>query len=183
MTERVIMAGFGGQGLMLIGKLLAEVAMHEGKQVTYFPCYGTEVRGGTANCHVVVSDEEIFSPVVEEADSLIIMNQDSYDTFAAILKPEGALFLNTSMAKTDPKGKGRAIGLPATELATSLGNVLVANMIMVGAYNAAKEVVADESIVSYLETSLTGKKHALLGLNKRALAEGRRLFEKISRST
>jgi len=182
MTERIIMAGFGGQGLMLIGKLLAEVAVDEGRQVTYFPCYGTEVRGGTANCHVVISDDEIFSPVVEKADSLIIMNQASYDTFAGILKQDGMLFLNTSMAQPDPAGPGRVVEIPATELAASLGNTMVANMIMIGAYNAARQVVADESFVKHLEASLTGKKRALLALNKQAFAEGRRIVENLGQA-
>ena len=89
MLERVIMAGFGGQGMMFIGKLLAQAGMEDGRNVTYFPAYGAEVRGGTANCHVVMSSEEISSPVVETADTLIIMNQPSFAKFAPGSSPTG----------------------------------------------------------------------------------------------
>jgi 2-oxoglutarate ferredoxin oxidoreductase subunit gamma len=99
MTEKIILAGFGGQGMMLLGKLLAQAAMADGKQVTYFPSYGTEVRGGTAVYHLIVSSEEIFSPIIEEADTLIVMNQPSYQKFKGMLKPDGLLLLNTSMIK------------------------------------------------------------------------------------
>ncbi|HHT9110127.1 MAG TPA: 2-oxoacid:acceptor oxidoreductase family protein, partial [Candidatus Brocadiaceae bacterium] len=91
MTEKIILAGFGGQGMMLLGKLLAQAAMTEGKYVTYFPSYGTEVRGGTAVYHLIISNEEIFSPLIEETDTLIVMNQPSYQKYKGMLKHQGLL--------------------------------------------------------------------------------------------
>ena len=140
MTEQVIMAGFGGQGVMLIGKTYAGSAMHAGKEVTFFPSYGAEVRGGTAHCHIIVSDGPIYSPMVELADSLIIMNQPSYEKFRQRLRPEGLLLLNSSMAQMDKareaESQALALAIPATELANELGNVRVANVIMLGVYAA-----------------------------------------------
>jgi len=177
MTERVIMAGFGGQGLMLLGRLLAQVAMEEGKNVTFFPSYGTEVRGGTANCHVVISDGEIFSPVVEDADSLIIMNQASCERFNNRLKPDGVIVYNSSMVHPISKN-GDALAVPATETAVELGSTKVGNMVMMGAYNAMKEIVSVDGIIECLKKSLTGKKAALLEVNRKALERGREIYER-----
>jgi 2-oxoglutarate ferredoxin oxidoreductase subunit gamma len=173
MTERVIMAGSGGQGLMLIGKLLAHVVMREGKHVTFLPSYGTEVRGGTANCHVVISTEEIFSPFVEEADTLLIMNQQSYDKFKSILRPGGTLLVNSSMVHPAAAADGAdLIQIPATECASELGNVRVANMVMAGAYNALKNLVQTANLLAELQATLAGKKAALFEINKKALERG-----------
>jgi 2-oxoglutarate ferredoxin oxidoreductase subunit gamma len=177
------MAGYGGQGLMLIGKLLAHVVMREGKHVTFLPSYGTEVRGGTANCHVVISTEEIFSPVVEVADSLLIMNQPSYEKFKGHLKPGGTLLINSSMVRPDAVANGaELIAVPATEWASELGNVLVANMVMAGAYNSAKKLVSISNILAELKATLTGKKAGLFELNKRALKRGAALYPKLQRT-
>ena len=172
MIERVIMAGHGGQGLMLIGKLLAHVVMREGKHVTFLPTYGTEVRGGTANCHVVISTEEIFSPVVEVADSLLIMNQPSCDKFKGCLKPGGTLLINSSLVHPDAANGAKLIAVPATECAAELGNVRVANMVMAGAYNALKKLVSTENLLTELQATLAGKKPGLFELNKQALERG-----------
>jgi 2-oxoglutarate ferredoxin oxidoreductase subunit gamma len=175
MTERVIMAGHGGQGLMLIGKLLSHVVMREGKHVTFLPTYGTEVRGGTANCHVVISTDEIFSPVVEVADSLLIMNQPSYDKFKGSLKPGGTLLINSSLVRPEGSVNGaRLVAIPATECAAELGNVRVANMVMAGAYNALKKLVQVQSLLAELQATLTGKKAGLFEVNKQALERGAR---------
>jgi len=176
MTERVIIAGFGGQGVMLIGKLLARVAMHEGKEVTFFPTYGTEVRGGTANCHVIVSDEEIFSPLIEKADSLIIMNQASYDKFKGNIHRRSTIFINSSMVEPDDSLNARTIEIPATEIAGSLGEVRVANMVMMGAYNSAKRIVGEETLLSELRASLKQKNPKLMEINERAFAEGKKIL-------
>ena len=173
MTERVIMAGYGGQGLMLIGKLLAHVVMREGKHVTFLPAYGTEVRGGTANCHVVISTEEIFSPVVEVADSLLIMNQPSYDRFKGLLKPGGTLLINSSMVRPDAAANGaELVAIPATECASELGNTRVANMVMAGAYNSLKKLVSVPNLLTELQATLTGKKADLFEVNRQALERG-----------
>ena len=98
MNHRIIFAGSGGQGLLTVGKLLAQCSMEEGRHVTCFPSYGSEVRGGTSHCHVIVSDEEIYSPLVEDATALMIMNQPSLERFGPQLIRPGLLVLNTSMA-------------------------------------------------------------------------------------
>jgi len=178
-TERVIMAGFGGQGMMLMGKLLAKVAMNEGMQVTFFPSYGAEVRGGTAHCHVIMSDEPIFSPFIEEADSLIIMNQPSYAKFRPRLRPNGRLLINSSMAEpTDALERASpavCLPFPATEAANELGNVRVANMFMLGAYTAVWNALPSAAVLSGLEADLSGRKAHLLEVNRRAFRKGAEL--------
>jgi len=173
------MAGFGGQGMMLIGKTYAGAAMHAAKEVTFFPSYGAEVRGGTAHCHVIVSDGPIYSPMVEVADSLIIMNQPSYEKFRQRLRPEGLLLLNTSMAQTDEtietESQSHALAIPATELANEIGNVRVANVIMLGAYAALRQPVPAEIVLGEIEKSMTGRKAHLLDVNRRAFHKGAEL--------
>ena len=179
MTERVIMAGFGGQGMMLLGRLLAGVAMNEGMEVTFFPSYGAEVRGGTAHCHVVMSDEPIFSPVVEQADTLIIMNQLSYDKFRPRLRPNGRLLINSSMAETvgavEDGAPAACLPVPATETANELGNVRVANVVMLGAYTTLWNCLPSAAVMRGLEAELGGRKAHLLALNRRAFERGAQL--------
>ena len=180
MIERVILAGFGGQGMMLAGKLLAQAAMLEGKYITFFPSYGTEVRGGTAHYHLIVSTEEIYSPVVEIADTLLIMNQPSYLKFKDRLKSGGSLFLNSSMVEqveNDVVPAGRisehtVFKIPATEIASDLGNVLVSNMVMTGAYNAVKKLVPAAKLLDCLQGVLVGKKASLFEINRLAIKRG-----------
>ena len=175
MIERVIMAGFGGQGMMLIGKLLASAAMKDGREVTFFPSYGAEVRGGTAHSHVVISTEPIYSPIVEEADTLIIMNQPSYEKFRPRLKPDGLLILNSSMLAAKDEGDAEVIAVPVTELADELGSVRVGNVIMLGLYNEIKKIFPSDAVFSEVEKVMTGRKAKLLDLNRRAWAKGREL--------
>lgn len=177
MTEKIILAGFGGQGMMLLGKLLAQAAMADGKQVTYFPSYGTEVRGGTAVYHLIVSNEEIFSPIIEEADTLIVMNQPSYQKFKGMLKPNGLLLLNTSMIKVNNTPDATIYKVQATEIASKLGNVLVSNIVMLGAYLAIKKLFSADLILDQLQAMLKGKKGNLLAINKKALESGMQVIE------
>jgi len=179
-TERVIIAGFGGQGVMTMGKLFASAAMREGREVTYVPCYGPEVRGGTAHCHVVISDEPIYSPLVEEASALLLFNQLSYDKFRKQLGDGGLLVLNSSLAKTDPAleraARGRCLPIPATEAANEIGSVLVTNVIMLGAYCAARKTVSAAAVLGEMEQMGKGKTH-LLDINRRAFHKGEELAE------
>lgn len=173
--EDVVMAGFGGQGLMFIGKLLAYSAMKEGKNVTWIPSYGPEMRGGTANCTVVISNEEIGSPVIPRPRALIIMNNPSLETFEPRLQNNGFLLFNNSfvtrpIARTDIK----IVSIPANELAVAAGDERTANMVMLGAYIACTKVVSKESIVEGLK-ELFGKKIELLDTNVRAFDEGMKL--------
>jgi len=147
--HRIIVAGFGGQGVLTLGRLLCVGAMKEGRQVTYLPSYGTEVRGGTANCHVVVSDGEIFSPWVEEADSLIILNELSFRRFGESIREDGLLVVNASLvevgdyAATHPV---RLLSVPATQKAAELGDVRSANVFALGTFLEASGLCSTESM-------------------------------------
>ncbi len=162
---------------MLLGKLLAQAAMTEGKYVTYFPSYGTEVRGGTAVYHLVISSEEIFSPLIEETDTLIVMNQPSYLKFKGMLKPNGLLILNASMVAPDNIPEARIYRVPATEIASKLGNVLVSNIVVLGAYLAIKQLFSANQILSQLQVMIKGKKGDLFLINKQALQKGMQVIK------
>ena len=172
--ERMIFSGFGGQGLMTLGKFVAEILMHQ-YQVTFFPSYGTEVRGGTAYCHVCASDRPIASPTVERATCLVVMNQMSYDRFAPLVRPDGLVLSNASMVKsTGAHGAARLVEVDASGLANHLGNVRVANMVMLGALLALKPMATEREAAVLLEKKLgteSGKRE-ILDLNKRALQIG-----------
>jgi len=171
--ERVIVAGFGGQGVVFFGKLLAQAVMHEGRNVICFPAYGPEVRGGRANCHVTISSGEIFSPMVAQPDTLIVMNQPSWDFYSPRLGPGGLILANTSLLT--PGGgqlSGRLLCLRATDLANDLGDVRVANMVMLGAYNHVRELLPVEALLEHLRAALTGGKAALFDLNRQAIHKG-----------
>ena len=172
MRERIILAGSGGQGVMTVGKALARAAMLEDLSCTYLPSYGTEVRGGTANCQVVIADEEIYSPLVEEADTLFIMNQPSYERFRRMLKPGGLLVINTSMA--DPAGDddGEVLGVPATGIANELGDVRVANVVMLAAYNRRRRLLPDDLLFEQVIHTFGGLEGRLLEVNRSAFAAG-----------
>ena len=172
--EDVVMAGFGGQGLMFIGKLLAYSAMKEGKTVTWIPSYGPEMRGGTANCTVVVSDKEIGSPVTPHPRALIIMNNPSLEAFEPKLQSNGLLLSNSSFVTRPVARKDiKPISVPANEIAAEAGNEKAANMVMLGAYIACTNSVSRESIVAGLK-ELFGKKIDLMDTNVRAFEEGMR---------
>ena len=129
--EEIIIAGFGGQGIMLTGRLLAQTAMEAGKEVTYMPSYGAEVRGGTANCMVVLANEPIACPVVGRPDSLIVMNKASLNKFAPRLKTGGLLIMNSSLIDSEPQLDEtiEIIAVPADELAVELGSPKSANLV------------------------------------------------------
>ncbi|HOI55927.1 MAG TPA: 2-oxoacid:acceptor oxidoreductase family protein [Phycisphaerae bacterium] len=174
MEERILIAGAGGQGALTIGKFVARVGM-EKHRVTYFPSYGAEVRGGTAHCHVVMSDTEIASPVVERATVLVLMNQMSYDRFAERLDEGGLMLLNSSMIDADgATPRGRTVRIPATQLAGEMGDIRVANMILTGALNHFKRIMDDEALLRVMQEML-GKepsKVKLFDLNKTAFRIG-----------
>jgi 2-oxoglutarate ferredoxin oxidoreductase subunit gamma len=170
----MIFSGFGGQGLMTLGKFVAELLMRE-HQVTFFPSYGTEVRGGTAYCHVCLSDRPIASPIVEEATCLIVMNQMSYDRFAPLVRPDGLVITNSGMVKpTGAHGTARLVEIDASGLANEMGTVRVANMVMLGALMVLKPMAAEKDIVALLEEKLGTEpgKREMLNLNKQALRVG-----------
>ena len=179
MNERLIISGFGGQGKVVAGKLLAELMMHEGHHVTYFPSYGAEVRGGTCNCSVIAADGEIASPIIDEATSLILMNQPSVARFAPCLASDGLAVINASMAHAGDALTGRTVlELPATDMATGLGEPRVANIIMLGVYCAARDLFASGEIERHIATTLGESKAHLLDINLNALQLGREWFQK-----
>jgi 2-oxoglutarate ferredoxin oxidoreductase subunit gamma len=170
--EDVVMAGFGGQGLMFIGKLLAYSAMKEGRHVTWIPSYGPEIRGGTANCTVVISSDDIGSPVTLHPHTIIVMNNPSLEAFEPKLQSNGLLLLSSSLVNRPTTRKDvKIVDVPATEIATSAGAERSANMVMLGAYVALTKVVAKGSIIQGLK-ELFEKKTALFEANVRAFEEG-----------
>lgn len=173
MTE-IIIAGFGGQGVLVMGQLLANAGMLEGKEVSWYPSYGPEQRGGTCHCSVVISSEEIGSPIVSEPDAAIIMNRPSLDRFEHTVKPGGILVYNTTLIDRAPERTDiKAIGVPATNIADELGNSRIANMVALGAFLQASGVVSAESIERSLAKVLSERHHHLIPLNMQALERGR----------
>jgi 2-oxoglutarate ferredoxin oxidoreductase subunit gamma len=173
MMTKVVFSGFGGQGVLSMGTTLANTAMLEGKHVTYMPSYGVEVRGGTANCTVVVADEEIASPVASEPEFVVAMNQPSFIRFQSILQSGGLLLANSSMVNTEAARRDiEIISIPTSELAESLGSIKVANMVMLGALIRASGMISFEFMVKHLSEILGEGKAKLTKLNKSALEEG-----------
>jgi len=171
--EKIVCAGFGGQGIMFLGKLLAQAAMTEGLQVTFLPSYGAEVRGGTAHCNVVISSEEIASPAIDKPTSAIVMNHPSQVKFEQKLRAGGLLIVNSSLALEPPtRGDIEVIGIPATEMADSLGSIQVANMVALGCYLRRRSVVSLSTVMDSLNVILPKTKHDLLRLNREALRTG-----------
>ena len=178
LREALVAAGFGGQGIMLLGKLVAAAGMYEGRHVTYIPSYGAEVRGGTAHCNVIVSDEEIASPVVGAPDTAIVMNHPSLVKFEPRLKPAGLLVVNSTLMLAPPKRTDIEVVLvPATETADTLGAIQAANMVMLGAYLARRPLVAAGTVVEALRRILPKRRHHLIGINEQALKAGAELAQ------
>ena len=173
MYQGVIMSGFGGQGIVSAGILLAYAGMVDGKHVTFFPAYGAEMRGGTANCSVVVSSEEVASPVVSSPDSVIVMNEPSLLKFEPTLKPEGLLLINKSLVSSQPKRDdvNTAI-IDANKIAEEIGTVKCANMVMLGALINHTKAVSLESIIKTLPKVFPRAKKEMIDINVEALKKG-----------
>lgn len=173
MTKSIIIAGFGGQGVMLMGKIIAEAAMFDGKNVTWLPSYGPEMRGGTANCTVVVGDESIGSPVVDYPDIVVAMNIPSMIKFQENLKKDGVMIINSSVIDRESDRKDAKIyKINANEIADSIGNAKVLNMVTLGAFAKATGLVKLESINKALEETFANKNKNLIDLNLRAVQSG-----------
>lgn len=169
-THKLVLAGFGGQGVMLIGQMIAYAGMLEGKEVTWMPAYGPEMRGGTANCTVIVSDKKISSPIVTEATAVVVLNSLSLLKFEQLVKTGGKLFINTSLIKEKSSRNDVEIyNVDANEIAVELHNDKVSNMVILGAIIHETGIVGLDSIEKVMGKLFTGKKAALLPLNKRAL--------------
>lgn len=173
MEAQFLIAGFGGQGILLIGQLMAKAAMLEGRNVSWMPSYGPEMRGGEANCAVVISDDAIGSPLVTEPPVAVIMNLPSLRKFEPAMETGGLLLYNTSLIDAKPeRADTRVIPVPCNDIAEALGNSRVANMVMLGAIIQATSVISIDSAMEALRDAFGEKKANLLPVNRKAIEAG-----------
>ena len=173
MTEEIIIAGFGGQGVLSMGKILAYGGIMQNQEVAWMPSYGPEMRGGTANVTVIISDERISSPILKIFDTAIILNQQSMDKFENSIKPGGTLLYDPNGITNHPKRKDISIHqIEGARLAAETGNAKVFNMIILGAYLKLKPIVKMENVISGLKKSLPERAHKLIPLNEQAIKIG-----------
>lgn len=177
MLQEMIFAGFGGQGVLSMGKLLAYAAMKEGNEVSWMPSYGPEMRGGTANCIVNISDEIISSPVVSAFDVAVVLNLPSLHKFEPMVKKDGILIWESSTIKEAPTRTDiKCVALPAIDKAsTELGNVKVMNMLVLGALVGLNKIVKTDSLLVALKDTLPARHHKLIPLNEKAIQLGQNL--------
>ncbi len=175
--QEIKMAGMGGQGIMLIGQLLAQAAVLEDKNVVWFPTYGPETRGGTADCTVIVSTDEIGSPVCSSYDVLIALTQPMLDKFAPTVKREGLILVNSSLAQTPQYRQDcKIVEIPANDIASELGSSQVVNMVMLGAYVQLMNPVSLESVKNSMKEIIPKRNHGFIPLNSAALDKGAALI-------
>lgn len=173
MTREIIIAGFGGQGVMAIGKTMTEAGLADGLHVSWLPSYGPEMRGGTANCCVVLSDKPVGSPVVLSPTELIAMNKPSLLKFEPTVQPRGIILINSSIVDIRPvRDDVRVYYIPCVEIASDLGNAKVANMAMLGAYLEATRALRVETVYDMLRRIFHGPKEKLIELNIKAMSAG-----------
>jgi 2-oxoglutarate ferredoxin oxidoreductase subunit gamma len=173
MQEELIISGFGGQGVLFAGQLLAYAAVEAGKHVTWIPSYGPEMRGGTAHCTVVVSDEPIGSPLVRHPTSAIALNLPSFERYEALIKPGGLMVYNKSLIVATPSREDvRYVAAPANVIAEELGNIRQANVVLLGAYLAVTGLLPLESVETALDKHLSERQRSFLASNKEALRRG-----------
>ncbi|MFQ6058434.1 MAG: 2-oxoacid:acceptor oxidoreductase family protein [Anaerolineae bacterium] len=178
MYQDVVIAGFGGQGVLFAGQLLAYAGMMEEKHVAWFPSYGPAMRGGTASCTVIISDEVIASPVVGNPMAAMVMNRPSMDKFEPLLKAGGVLVVNTSLiTRPSEREDITVVEVPANAIADELGNPRLANMAMLGAFIGVTRVLPLETVVTALEKHLPERHRHLLEANKEALQRGMAIAE------
>jgi 2-oxoglutarate ferredoxin oxidoreductase subunit gamma len=176
MTHELLIAGFGGQGVLSMGMTLAYAGMEAGKQISWMPSYGPEMRGGTANCIVIVSDGRISSPIITRFDSVIVLNQPSMEKFEQAVKPGGLLMYESTNILTPPtRTDVRALPIPASEEASKLQNMRIMNMIVLGAFLGVTHVVELDAVMQALRKVLPERYHKLLPLNEQALRRGMEL--------
>ena len=173
MIVKTIFSGFGGQGVLMMGVSLANSGMNEGYHVTYLPAYGAEMRGGTANCTIAIGDEEIASPVASEPNYLVVMNSPSLFTFQNKVTSGGTIFLNSSIINDRPnRSDVKVVCIPCADIAQELGNIKVANIIMMGAFIKISGVVSPDIYLKSLESIMGSKKKSLAEINRKAFAAG-----------
>ena len=171
MIRKLFFAGSGGQGVLMMGQIISYAAMHQGLEVTFLPSYGPQMRGGTANCTVVVSDKPVSSPVIFEADAVVAMNLPSLLKFEPLVKPGASLLLNSSLiAEKAKRDDIHVLYVPANDIAAELGSTKCANFVMLGALLRELDIVEPESVDYAMVKMLTGNKARFLDLNRNALA-------------
>jgi 2-oxoglutarate ferredoxin oxidoreductase subunit gamma len=172
--EAIIISGFGGQGIALAGRLLAHAAMLAGREVTYIPAYGAEVRGGASNCTVVIASEPIASPLISFPDCVLAMSKAAMNKFGRSVRPGGLLLYNSSLideaARVEPTAT--VLGIPADRLALELGSLRAANMVMIGAYLQCRPGLGPEFVIEALSSVLARRHHDTIPLNSLALRKG-----------
>lgn len=180
MTEEIIIAGFGGQGVLSMGKIMAYSGIMENKEVTWFPSYGPEMRGGTANVTVILSDTRISSPILQEFDTAIILNQQSMDKFEKMVKPNGTLIYDPNGVIHAPKRNDINIyKVEGTRTAVEMGNPKVFNMIIFGSFLQVRPILSLDNVEKGLEKSLPERYHKLIPLNLEAIKKGQEIVETV----
>lgn len=173
MTERILMAGAGGQGILFIGKMIARLACAAGEHVTYMPAYGAEVRGGTSYCKIVIASNEVANPVPDKLDTLVAMNAQALESFLPALEPDGLALVNSSLC--GPVSRPGALAIPATEAADKLGNAGSANMVMLGAYVGRKRLFGAETVEREIAASGVKLGEKIAEINLSAFRAGMRM--------
>ncbi len=173
MHEEIMFSGFGGQGALFAGQLLAYAAMDSGRHVTWIPSYGPEMRGGTAHCTVMISEEPIGSPLVRRPSAVVALNLPSFEKYEPLVRPGGLLVYNCSLIERQPSRTDiRYVGVPGNDIAEQLGNVRQANVVLLGAYLAATAVLPLQAVESALDAHLPERQRKYLASNKEALRRG-----------
>jgi 2-oxoglutarate ferredoxin oxidoreductase subunit gamma len=180
MEKNFILAGFGGQGILLAGTILANAFMLDDKNVTWYPCYGAEMRGGTVNCEVVVSDTEVSSVHKSECDYALVLNQQSFDRFIKNIKSGGTIIANSTLvAESRPRNDIHYVFAPMGKIANELGTSKVTNVVSLGVLSSVIDFVSEEALKLGIEKVLGNKKRDLLPLNLKALEAGSELIAKV----
>jgi 2-oxoglutarate ferredoxin oxidoreductase subunit gamma len=173
MHEEVIISGFGGQGALFAGQLLTYTGLDEGRQVTWIPSYGPEMRGGTAHCIVIISDDDIGSPIISRPTMCVVMNPPSMDKYEPLVKSGGLLVANSTLVRSKSERDDiDVVYIPANELAAELGNVKMANVVLLGAMLGKREILPLEGIKRTLEQHIPERRKHIIEPNKRALDRG-----------
>ena len=181
MTEEVVIAGFGGQGVLSMGMILCYSGIMEDKEVSWMPSYGPEMRGGTANCIAIVSDTKVSSPIIAKFDTVIALNQPSVDKFESMVKPGGLLIYESTNVITAPTRTDiDLVGIPASAEAAKMKNTKIMNMIVLGAFLRKKPIIKFENIIEGLKQVLPERYHHLIPLNTDALNRGMALADEAS---
>ncbi len=184
MTEEIIIAGFGGQGVLSLGQILCYGGVIEGKEVSWMPSYGPEMRGGTANCIIILSDSKISSPIISKYDTLIALNQPSLDKFQYSVKSNGLIIYESSTILNPPiRNDVEVLPIEAANEAAKLKNTKVMNMIVLGAYLKKKPIISLDTAIEALKKVLPERYHHLIPLNKEAILIGLKLAEKSMATT